>query len=216
VQHVSQHHNLSPKKEQIMSTPRKSTRTSRAAAESAEVAASFVPVYTKTVERLADLQKKSLDAVAGQSAELAQTCKKAFHLTPETPGLFWLEALGQSLDRYVETQKEYIDLAVEQTETLTGLAEERGAFIAKFTDNAAALVQQTVDHATATQKKNLEFCAEQQRAAYETAKKQFRVASPFFANPFTEMFQSGVDLLLETQKSVLDIASRPAKHATAA
>jgi hypothetical protein len=199
-----------------MSTPRKSTRSTRAAAESAEVAASFVPVYTKSVERLADLQKKSLEVAAGQSAELVQTCKKAFHLTPETPGVFWFDVLGQSLDRYVETQKEYIDLAVEQSETLTGLAEERGALVAKFADNATALVQQTVDHATATQKKNLEFCAEQQRAGYETAKKQFRFANPFLANPFAEMFQSGLDLLLETQKSVLDIASKPVKHATAA
>lgn len=199
-----------------MSTPRKSTRSPRAATESAQAAASFVPVYTKSVERLADLQKNSLEAAAGQNAELVQTCKKAFHLTPETPGLFWLEVLGQSFDRYVETQKEFIDLAVEQTETLTGLAEERGALVAKFTDNAAALVQETVDRATATQKKNLGFCAEQQRAAYETAKKQFRFANPLFANPFAGIFQSGVDLLLETQKSVLDIASKPAKHATAA
>jgi hypothetical protein len=195
-----------------MSNTRKSNRTPRTAVEGAEVAGNFIPLYTKNVQRLAEFQKKSLEAAAEQNAELLDNCKKAFSFVPETPAAsFWFELFGQSFERYVETQKENIDLAVEQNNTLTGLAKERGALAAKFADGAATMFQQTLDHSVATQKKNLEFCAEQQKTGYETAKKQFRMA-----NPFAEAFQSGVDLFVETQKMALDIASRPVKHTTAA
>ena len=194
-----------------MPIPRKPTRSPRAAAETAEVAGSFIPLYTRSVERLADLQKKSLEVAAEHNTELLETCKKAFHLVPENPALVWFDLFGQTFERYVETQKETIDLAVEQNHTLADLAKEHGTVAAKVADGAAALLQQTVDHSVAAHKKNLEFYAKQQKTAYEGAKKQFRGA-----NPFAEAFQSGVDLLLETQKTVLDIASRPVKHAAAA
>jgi hypothetical protein len=191
-----------------MPTPRKSTRTPGAAAESAEVAATFVPVYSKSVERLAEVQKKSLEAAVEQNAEILNNYKKAFPFVAEGPASFWFDLATQSFERYVETQKDAIDLAVEQSATLVGLAEERGTLAAKFADSGTALFQRAVDHSVAAHKKNLEFCAEQQKVGYETAKKQFR-----FTNPFAEAFQSGLDLLIETQKTVLDIASKPVRHA---
>jgi len=193
-----------------MTTPRKSTRSTRAATETAEVAATFVPMYSKSVERLAELQKKSLDAVAEQNAEILETCRKAVPFVPEGPVSFWFDLVGESFTRYFENQKNAIDLAVEQSGTLAGLAEERGALAAKFVDGATGIFQQTVEHSVATQKKNLEFVAEQQKTGYEAVKKQFRVA-----NPFAEAFQSGLDLLLETQKTILDIAAKPVKHTAA-
>jgi hypothetical protein len=198
------------KQEQIMSTPRKSNRTPRTAAEGAEVAGNFIPLYTKNVQRVADLQKKSLEVAAEQNAELVENCKKAFSFIPESPASFWFDLVGQTFDRLVEVQKENIDLAVEQTNVLTELGRERGALAAKFVDGGAGLFQQTLEHSVAAQKKNLEFCAGQQKAAYETAKRQFHVA-----NPFAEAFQSGMDVFVETQKTVLDFASRPVKHAAA-
>ena len=194
-----------------MSTPRKSTRTPRTVAEGAEVAGNFVPLYTRSVQRAAEFQKKSLEVAAEQNAELLENCKNTFHLIPESPVSFWFDLVGQTFEHFVENQKEAIDLAVEQNNTVTELAKERGALAAKFADGAAGLFQETVNYAVATQKKNLEFCARQQKAAYETAKRQFRIN-----NPFAVFFQSGVDLFVETQKTVLDIASRPVKHATAA
>jgi hypothetical protein len=198
------------KEEQIMSNPRKSNRTPRTAAEGAEVAGNFIPLYTKSVRRAAELQKKSLEVAAEQNAELVENCKKAFSFIPETPLSFWFDLAGETFERFVETQKNTIDLAVEQNNTLTELAKERGALAAKFADNAAGLFQQTVEYSVATQKKNLEFVAGQQKNAYETAKKQFRIA-----NPFAEAFQSGVDMFVEAQKTVLDFASRPVKQAAA-
>ena len=193
-----------------MSTTPKSTRTARTT-DHAEAVDKFIPVYTKNVERLAELQKKTLEAAAEQSTELLDAWKKAFRVAPETPGLFWFDLFGQTFEQYVETQKEAIDLAVEQTQAVADLAKDRSAYVAKATDGVNDWIERTVEHSVAAQKKGLEFCAEQQKTAYETAKKQFR-----FSNPFADAFQSGMDALLETQKTVLDIASKPMKRATAA
>src|SRR5271168_3854200 len=101
-----------------MSNPRKSSRTPRTAAQDAAIAGSFVPLYTKSVQRLAELQKKSLEVAAQQNAELVENCKKAFSFIPESPGSFWFDLVGQSFERFVEVQKEAVDLAVEQNNTV--------------------------------------------------------------------------------------------------
>ena len=87
-----------------MTTTHKSTRTT-GAAEKTEIVDTFIPLYTKNVERAADLQKKALDIAAEQSAELTDVWKKAFRAVPKTPGLFWFDLFAQNVERYVETQR---------------------------------------------------------------------------------------------------------------
>ena len=191
-----------------MSSPKKSTRTAAIKAEALE---NFIPLYTRGVERVADLQKKSLEAAAEQSAEWIGAWKKAFQFAPETPGFFLFDLFGQSFERAVEAQNSAIDLAVSQSRTLANLARERSGSVAKVAEGVTSLFQQTVEHTVAAQKKALDEYSRQHKAAYEAAKKQFRVA-----NPAAEAFESGLDLLVETQKAMVDIASKPLKNATAA
>ncbi|HUK52888.1 MAG TPA: hypothetical protein VL099_06310 [Candidatus Binatia bacterium] len=191
-----------------MSSPKKSTRTAAIKAEALE---NFIPLYTRGVERVADLQKKSLEAAAEQSAEWIGAWKKAFQFAPETPGFFLFDLFGQSFERAVEAQNSAIDLAVSQSRTLANLARERSGSVAKVAEGVTSLFQQTVEHTVAAQKKALDEYSRQHKTAYEAAKKQFRVA-----NPAAEAFESGLDLLVETQKAMVDIASKPLKNATAA
>lgn len=195
-----------------MSTTRKSTKSAAGAAEKNEVVETFIPLYTKNVERLAELQKKSLEIAAEQNAEFIGACKKAFSVVPEAPGLFLFDVIGQTFERFVETQKGAIDLAVEQSHAVAGLAKERGASASKVADGVTALFKQSVEQSVAAQKKTLDYYAEQYKAACETTKKQFRIAN----NPAADAFQSGIDALIETQKTMLDIASKPFKSKAAA
>lgn len=191
-----------------MSTPKKSTRSEGV---KREVVESFIPLYTKNIERLAELQKKSLEVAAEQNAEFIDTCKKAFDFAPETPGLFFFDLLGQAFERAVETQKGAIDLAIEQSNAVVNLAKERTGSFAKVAEGVTALFEQGVEQSVAAQKKALEYYSQQHKAAYETAKKQFRIS-----NPVAEAFQSGLDVLIETQKTWLDFASKPLKRAAVA
>jgi hypothetical protein len=195
-------------KEQNMSTPKKSTKSVDTTHEAVE---NFIPLYTKNVARLADMQKKSLEIASEQNAEFIDTCKKAFHFMPETPGLFLFDLLGQAFDRVVDTQKGAIELAVEQSHALANLAQERGGSAANVAQGVTALFQQTVEQSVAAQKNALDYYSLQHKTAYETAKRQFRIS-----NPVAEAFQTGLDVLIETQKTMLDIASKPLKYATAA
>jgi len=171
----------------------------------------FLPLYKKNVERVAELHKKALEVAVDQTAELMEAWKKVFDVVPNTPGLFLFDLFGQTFDRFVETEKGMIDLAIEQSEALFNIAKDRGMSAEKIVDSATTIFQQTVDHSVALHKKTLDHFAEQQKKAYESAKKQFR-----FMTPGAEAFETGIDALIETQKVMLDIASKPLKHAAAA
>jgi hypothetical protein len=191
-----------------MSTPKKSTKSVGTKHEAVE---NFIPLYTKNVERLADMQKKSLEIISEQNAEFIDTCKKAFHFIPETPGMFLFDLFGEAFNRVVDTQKDAIDLAVEQSHALANLAQQRGGSAAKVAEGVTALFQQTVESSVAAQKKALDYYSQQHKTVYETAKRQFRIS-----NPAAEVFQASLDVLIETQKTMLDIASKPLKYGTAA
>jgi len=195
-----------------MSTPKKSTKSAAGATKKNDVVETFIPLYTKNVERLAELQKKSLDIAAEQNTELIDACKKAFSYIPETPGSFLFDLVGQSFNRFVETQKGTIDLAVEQSHVVAGLAKERGGSAAKVAEGVTELFKQSVEHSVAAQKKALDYYAEQHKTACETAKRQFRIPD----NPAADAFQSGIDALIDTQKTMLDILAKPFKGIKAA
>jgi hypothetical protein len=195
-----------------MATPRKSNKSTNGAAKTNEAVETFIPLYTKNVERLAELQKKSLDATAEQNAELITACKKAFNYIPEIPGLFLFDLVGKTFARFVETQKGAIDLAVEQSHVVAGLAKERGASATKVAEGVTNLFKQSVEYSVAAQKEALDYYADQHKATCEAAKKQFRIPN----NPAADAFQSGIDALIQTQKTMLDIASKPFKAIVAA
>jgi hypothetical protein len=195
-----------------MATPKKSTKSATGPANKNEAFETFIPLYTKNVERLADLQKKSLDAAAEQNTELIAACKKASNYVPENPGLFLFDLVGQSFAQFVETQKGAIDLAVEQSHVVAGLAKERGNLAAKVAEGITDLFKQSVEYSVAAQKKALDSYADQHKAACETARKTFHIPN----NPAADAFQNGIDALIQTQKTMLDIASEPFKSVVAA
>lgn len=190
-----------------MSTTHKSTKQERA-----EAFENFLPVYEKNVERMADLQKKVLEAAAEQTSEILDAWKKAMHLFPNAPGLFYLDLMGQGVEQAVETGKGVIDLYVDQSRSVSGVTRERGASAAKVFESVASLAEQTFEHSVALQKKTYETYAQQSKKAYEMAKKQFR----FAGFPGSDAFEAGLDALMETQKVMLEVASKPLKHAAAA
>src|SRR5664279_3521698 len=102
--------------------PRTSKSTKKAAAAvSPEFVDAVTPLVLNSVERVADLQNKSLDAAAEQTAELIGAWKKAFSYFPVTPPAFFFDFAGQAVQTAVETQKSAIDMVVEQTQTVTGI-----------------------------------------------------------------------------------------------
>jgi hypothetical protein len=181
---------------------------STAAAEKPEVVETIVNLYSKSVERIAEVQKKGIDLAVKQNTELLDACKKMAQTVPGVSGLFMLDLAANAFERYADTQKGAIDLVLEQSHALAGLAKERAASAVKVVEDATAILQQNVAQSVATQKKALDYSAEQGKAAFETAKQQFGLTGTP-AEKVAESFQHGVDSLFATQKELLDIAAKP-------
>lgn len=179
-----------------------------ATAVTPEFVDAFTPLVHNSVERVANLQKESLDVAAEQTAELIGAWKKAFSFFPVTPPAFFFDFAGQAVQTAVETQKSAIDMVVEQTEAATDIAKVRVDAYSKVIKGVTTSVQQSVERSLEAQKKMLAFATAQTKAGVESAKKQLGTA----AGPATailDTFQLGADTVIEAQKSFLNMASQP-------
>jgi hypothetical protein len=181
---------------------------STAPAEKLEVVETIANLYSRSVERIAELQKKGIDMAVEQNAELLNACKKASQTVPGASSLFMLDLAASAFARYADTQKGAIDLVLEQSHSLAGLVKESAASTVKAGESATAVLLQTVEQSVVAQKKALDNYAAQGRAAFEKAKQHFGLTGTP-AEQVAESFQHGVDSLIATQKELLDIAAKP-------
>ena len=182
----------------------KSTKKA-AAAVNPEFVDTFSPLVLNSVARVADLQKKTLDVAAEQTAEWIGAWKKAFSYFPVT--LLMFDVASHAVQTAIETQKGAIDLAVEQTQAVTGIAKQRAAAYSQIAEGVTTTIQKSVARSVEAQKQVLEFASEQNKAVFESTKKQLGAAGP--ATVVVDTFQRGANALIEAQKSFLNIASQP-------
>jgi hypothetical protein len=172
-----------------------------------EVVESITALYTKSVERLAEAQKKTLDLALQQNADLTGAWKKIAQVVPGTPVPTVLDLVANAFGQFVDLQKGAIDLALEQSQKLAGLANERVDSVSNATDAVKTMVQDTVGRAASTQKSAIEFSAAQTKTVIDTFKKQPGVAGTP-VEVAADSIQRGFDSLVETQKEILNIASK--------
>jgi len=187
-------------------TSKSSKKVAPAAAP--EFVDAITPLVLGSVERIAELQKKTLDLAAEQTAEFIGAWKKAFSYSPvPTPAFVW-DIAGQAVQTAIDTQKSAIDLVVDQTKSVTGIAKVRADAYSQIVDGVTSTVKKSVERSVEAQKKVLEFASEQNNAAFAAAKKQLGAAAEP-ATVIVDTFQRGAEAVIETQKSILNIASQP-------
>lgn len=176
-------------------------------AKQTEVAETLTTLYTKSIERIADVQKKTLDLALQQNAEVVGAWKSFAKAAPDSPIPSILDLAGSMFGQLVELQKGAIDLALEQSQALVELASERADYITNAGETVKTIVQDTVKRVAATQKNVIEFSATQTKTAFDTFKKQAGVAgTPVEAA--ADSIQRGFDSLIETQKEFLNVVSK--------
>jgi hypothetical protein len=191
-----------------MTTNRATKPVSTAAAEKIEIVDTIANLYTNGVERIAEVQKLSIDLAVKQNADLIDAWKKIAQAVPGAPGLFLFDLAANAFDRLADTQKGAIDLVIEQSHAMAGLVKERAAAATEAFEGVPAFVKQTVDQSVAAQKKALDYSAAQTKVAFDNAKEQFGLAgNP--AKAAVESFQRGVDSLVASQKELLNLAAKP-------
>lgn len=179
-----------------------------AATEKTDVLESVAGLYTKGVERFAEIQKKSIDLASQQNVEIVDAWKKNMQAFPFARGLVMLDLAAATFERYADTQKGAIDLMVEQSHRIAGLVKERTEATTKATQGAVTMVQEMVEYSVASQKKVLDTSVAQTRTVFETVKQHFGLTG-VPVEGVTDSIQRGLDTFIETQKELLDIAAKP-------
>ena len=82
----------------------------------------------KNVERLADLQKATLDALGHQNADVTESLRKSLKSTPASPVVTFLDFAEKGLDGWITAQKNIVDLIVQQSAHSLQATEERTGF----------------------------------------------------------------------------------------
>lgn len=198
-----------------MNRTKKSTRKQapRAAAQAMDVA-DLTGFYMQGVQQIAEMQKGCLDFAAQQNAEAFELCRKALKAGPPLPGMFVLDVAKQAVERLVATEKNIIDLFVSQNKAMVEAAKARCSSASNMASELSKKAQRSIDRGVALHKSGIEFAAEQSKAIGESFEEKFGLdGTP--AAAAAASFRKGVDALFETQKDLLDAATKPLKSTAA-
>jgi hypothetical protein len=196
-----------------MTTTRKVSNEAPAPTQS-EAVATITTLYTKTVEHIAEAQKKTLDIVLQQNSDLIDAWKKIVQVIPGAPVPTILDLAANTFGQFVDLQKGAIDLSLKQSHALAGIVIERADSVSKAADAVTTIVHDTVERVVATQQNAIEFSAAQTKTVFDTFKKQSGVAGTP-VEVAAESIRRGFDFLVETQTGILNMVSKQQKTAKA-
>ena len=155
-----------PRREPVMEEQRKSAH------ESAEARDNFVNLFTNSINRIAEIQKHTIDIATQQNAEMMDIYQKSVEKLPSAYRLPLVEVANTMIERFSDAQKQAVDLSVEQSQALVDALKDRAATVDKATESAVNLSKQAVERTVAVQKKVLETTVAQAKAAMETTRQQ--------------------------------------------
>jgi len=170
---------------------------------SVDVIESLTDLYTKGIERLAEVQKSGLEIAVKHNTEVASAWRK---FTLPMPGTLMLDLSTTAFERFAETQKGAIDLVVEQTHTFSKLVKERKVKATETVEEGKKRAKEAVEHSIAAQKTALDYTAKQTKAVFETAKQQLGYADTPVGK-MADTMERGMDVVLDAQKELLDLVA---------
>ena len=192
----------------MKSTKHVPTERVAAATQKNNVPESVATLYTQGVERMAEIQKKSIDLATQQNLEFLNIWKKNARAFPFAPGVFMIELATTTFERFADTHKGAIDLVVEQSHAMGNVVKEHSTATTNANEGAVNMAQELMDHGIESHKKVLDSYSAQARAFLEAMKHQFGIAGTP-AEGVTDSIQKGLDTFVETQKELLNIAAKP-------
>ncbi|HEV2134870.1 MAG TPA: hypothetical protein VGR47_11595 [Terracidiphilus sp.] len=170
-----------------------------------EIRDNFAALYAKSVERMAEIQKHSIDLATQQNKETIGLWKQMTEKLPWAPPVNGFEEAETTLERFAGTQKTAIDLLVEQTHAFVEIMKERTAAADKTTDSVLKFAKQSFDRSMDAQKKAADAAVNETKTAFENARDRFEFPG---GSAVAETIQHGVDAMVEAQKELLEAVSR--------
>jgi hypothetical protein len=162
-------------------------------------------LYKKSVERMAEIQNRTIDCALQQNREAIELWKQMTEKLPWAPRLYFFDDATGTLERVAEAQKAAINAAVDQTRSFTDMIKERTVLASKAAESLSRFSQQSFERTVAAQKVAAEATFNETKSAFENARDRFSVPG---SEVFAESLQRGVDAVIDAQKELLQTASR--------
>ncbi|HEY3706786.1 MAG TPA: hypothetical protein VGL22_17110 [Terracidiphilus sp.] len=175
--------------------------------EASEARNNFATLYIRGIDRVAEIQKRSIDIAVQHNAEMIEAWKKLAQKMPGGARVPLLDVAASMFERFADTQKHAIDLAAEQSRAVIDSVKDRAAVANKATEAAVQMTNQAVERSVAAQKKVVETTVAQTKAVLEATRQQMGAAG-MPADSAVSSFQRGVDTFVEAQKELLDLVAR--------
>jgi hypothetical protein len=172
--------------------------------EAAEARNNFANLYSHGVDRIAEIQKRTLDTAVQHNTEMIDAWKKLAEKLPGGARLPLLDVAASMFERFADTQKNAIDLVVEQNRAVIESIKDRASVANKATEAAVHMTNQAVERSVAAQKKVVETTVAQTKAVLEATRQQMGAAG-VPTDSAVASFQRGVDRFVEAQKEMLDL-----------
>jgi predicted glycosyl hydrolase (DUF1957 family) len=174
--------------------------------EAVEARNNFVTLYSRGIDRIAEIQKSTIDIAAQHNVEMIDTWKKVVQKLPGGARLPMLDVAASMFERFADTQKHAIDLSVEQNRALIESVKDRASVANKATEAVVQMTNQAVERSVAAQKKVVETTVAQTKAVMEATRQQMGAAG-VPTDSAVASFQRGVDSFVEAQKEMLDLVT---------
>jgi hypothetical protein len=173
----------------------------------------FAALFHKGLERIAEMQKHTLDMVSRQTTDVLDTWKQAYPVPPHSPGASLLDVMDQGMERMARTQKGMIDLVVQQNARVLDMTKDRRETASKWTAGLVSMACETADQTAAAHKLLMDYAAGQNKAVASAMKRQSGIAGSAPASDAVDAIQRNVDMAIEAQKELMEAAAKPLKAA---
>ncbi len=165
----------------------------------------FADMLHKGVLQIAQAQKSMLDTMSQYGRDGMKVWKQTMRVPDSMPGIYIFDLAEQTMQKIIEVQKTMLDVVVQQSSRTVDAAKES----TKYFHAVNEMVQQTSKRAMEGQKEALESAAEQTRMATRTMKTNLGAEAKNPVTAAAESMQRGVDIAIETQKELLEVAAKP-------
>jgi hypothetical protein len=174
-------------------------------AKSLEFIENAATLYRKGVERMAELQNRSIECAVQHNRETIELWKQMAEKLPWMPRLYVFDDAAGTLERLAEAQKSAINAAVDQARSFTEMVKERTVIASKAAESISRFSQQSFERSVAAQKVVAEATVNETKSAFESVRDRFPVPG---GEVVAESIQRGVDAVIDAQKELLQTASR--------
>jgi hypothetical protein len=167
-------------------------------------------------QAVTDLLRRSVDTFVDMQQEFLKIAGKQTHTWIEAAkagkpyqSKELVELAREGMEKFVEAQKQFMDLIADETAKATGQKRANGARKTKKTE-LSALAREATESFIDAQKRLVDLAGQQMNTNVKTAGKALELLKPFPFVPLGDLTREGVKSYVDAQRALMDVMVKPA------